>query len=267
MLAGSPLSPEQVLSFAEHGYVVVPGCLAACETAALAKEVETAIRDAAGSEFDRRHSGGLNGHYVPLTRPDALVSSSLPIDPRLLGAARQLLGPDVVPDYGMSILYFGESEWHQDHRWPLPTVKFATYFAPLDDRSGALRFQPPPRPVPKGAGPACGEPCATRPGDMLAFSGHAWHASFGGRDRWSWAVNFLQVPRTSDERDALAEMLTVQTFWSGFDWSHRGYPFYGSTWKQRVREREPRVWDAMTELGVFSAAELGARPPPRQGKR
>ena len=214
-----PLDETQLAFFGAFGYVVLPGLLSPAEVRRLRAEVERGVRTVAGDAFGDPVRTGLNGHFLPLTDPGSPTSAALPTDPRLVMAARQLLGEDVVPDFGMGILYFGETGWHTDHRWPVPTVKFATYFHRLTEARGALVFLPGftsplsrarihayrtsvHRANPDRANDAYllrlpGIAAPTRPGDVIALSGHVWHASFGGRNRWSWTITFARPPQSS----------------------------------------------------------------------
>jgi hypothetical protein len=53
-------------------------------------------------------------------------------------------------------------------------------------------------------------PCSaaeTRPGDVIAFNWHTWHASIGGRDRRQWTVSYGRDPATVKEAERLKEFI------------------------------------------------------------
>src|SRR6185437_7506099 len=115
------------------------------------------------------------------------------------------------------------------------SVKLATYFEDLEEPRGALVFLPgstsrqaraqvrqyrdavlrehPDRKRDPFFVRLPGVPAPTRPGDLVLISGHVWHASFGGRNRWSWTLSFTRAPATERQRAAFARMLRDLTFW------------------------------------------------------
>jgi Phytanoyl-CoA dioxygenase (PhyH) len=270
------LDEVQLAFYRAFGYVVLPGFFAPDEIRRLRAEVESGVRAVAGDTFGDPERAGLNGHYLPLTDAGSPFSASLPTSPRLLAAARQLLGQDVVPDYGMGILYFGETGWHTDHRWPLASVKFAAYFEELDESSGALTFLPAAtsrraralvteyrRAVHRDHPGRANDPylvrlpgaaAPTRPGDVVLISGHVWHASFGGRNRWSWTLSFTRAPETARQAVAFSRMLRDLTFWPRLEFSAAGYPFYTDYWHDLARHTRPELVRRMETLGMFEAA-------------
>jgi hypothetical protein len=199
------LNNDQIDYFRTFGFVALPDLLGVARAEALRAEVDAAIRDAYAATYDQRVTDGISGHYLPMTSQRTPLSVSLVCDdPALIDAAEQLLGSPVLPSVPEGILYFGEAGWHNDDGISVHGVKLATYFDPLTAANGALRFVPCSQH--SGALPAL---CAyrrahhedypavaveTRPGDVVAFELHTFHASFGGCDRLAWAIEYLAEP-------------------------------------------------------------------------
>jgi len=136
------LTTAQVDHFRVFGFTVLRGYLAD-RAAALCTEIDGAIRDAYAATYDERVIDGISGHYLPMTSRLTPVSASLVCDdPRLTGAAQQLLGGPVIPECPEGVLYFAEASWHADDGIGVCGVKFAVYFDELTAANGALRLVP-----------------------------------------------------------------------------------------------------------------------------
>jgi hypothetical protein len=205
------------------------------------------------------------------------VSASLACDdPRLIGAAGQLLGGPVIPECPEGVLYFAEAGWHTDDGTGVRGVKFAAYFGRLTAGNGALRLVPGShhpeqntrlaayeRRQPAAVGDAYrasipGYVAATMPGDVVAFDLHTWHASFGGRDRLAWTAVYQRYPETPAERDR-----TLRSFHDSFEQAFRGfdrgrYP----VWRDWLADAEayPRRAPVIDKMGQAGILDLpGAR--------
>ncbi len=231
------LSNDQILYFRTFGFVALPGLLGSDRAAALGAEVDAAIRDAYAATYDERVIDGISGHYLPMASALTPVSASLVCDdPMLIDAAGQLLGAGVLPSVPEGVLYFAEAGWHNDDGIGVRGVKFATYFDELDATKGALRFVPCSHREDgqrdlrayqrAGYGDFPGAAVPTRPGDVVAFDLHTFHASFGGRDRLAWTIEYLAAPEDDDAREKTLRWTT-----DAFEQEYRGFD----------RERYP-VW-------------------------
>jgi hypothetical protein len=234
------LTTGQVDYFRTFGFIVLRGYLAG-RVRALRAETDAAIRDAYTATYDERVFDGISGHYLPMASRLTPVSTSLVCDdPRLIDAAEQLLGGQVIPECPEGVLYFAEAGWHTDDGIGVRGVKFAAYFDQLGADTGALRLVPgshhPEQNTRLAAysrrrGPARGEADAaayqaafpgyvadTSPGDVIAFDLHTWHASFGGRDRLAWTAVYQRCPETESERDQ-----TLRSVHDSFEQAFRGF--------------------------------------------
>ena len=234
------LTTGQVDHFSTFGFTVLRGYLAD-RVSALRAEVDTAIRDAYAVTYDERVIDGISGHYLPMASRLTPVSASLVCDdPRLIGAAEQLLGGPVIPECPEGVLYFFEAGWHTDDGIGVRGVKFAAYFDELTAGTGALRLVPGSHHPEQNArlaaysrrrGPARSEAEAadcqasfpgfiadTSPGDVIAFDLHTWHASTGGRDRLAWTAVYQRCPETEPERDR-----TLRSVHDSFEQAFRGF--------------------------------------------
>ena len=133
------LTTGQVDHFLTFGFTVLRGYLAD-RVSALRAEVDAAVRDAYAATYDERVFDGISGHYLPMASRLTPVSASLVCDdPRLIGAAEQLLGGPVIPECPEGVLYFSEAGWHTDDGIGVRGLKFAAYFDELTAGTGALR--------------------------------------------------------------------------------------------------------------------------------
>lgn len=240
-------------------------------TAALRAEVDAAIRDAYAATYDERVIDGISGHYLPMASRLTPVSSGLVCDePVFIDTAQALLGGPVLPSLPEGVLYFAEAGWHNDDGIGVAGVKFAVYFDHLDATNGALRFVP----CSQHDGPRrlaaayqlsgyADWPAVTTvsvPGDVIAFDLHTFHASFGGRDRLAWAIEYLAEPTSVEEREKTLRWL-ADAFEQGFRGFDRDrYP----TWRDwladpRRQSRRRQMIERMRAAGVFDlpGAELG----------
>jgi len=234
------LTTGQTDHFSTFGFTVLRGYLAD-RVSTLRAEVDAAIRDAYAATYDERVFDGISGHYLPMASRLTPVSASLVCDdPRLIGAAEQLLGGPVIPECPEGVLYFSEAGWHTDDGIGVRGVKFAAYFDELTAGTGALRLVPGSHHPEQNArlaayscrrGPARSEAEAaayltsfpgyiadTSPGDVIAFDLHTWHASTGGRDRLAWTAVYQRCPETEPERDR-----TLRSVHDSFEQAFRGF--------------------------------------------
>jgi hypothetical protein len=207
------------------------------QTEALRAEVDAAIQDAYAATYDERVVDGISGHYLPMASRLTPVSASLVCDvPIFIDIAEALLSKTVLPSLPEGVLYFAEAGWHDDDGIGVKGVKFATYFQPLTAINGALRFVPCShhdegrRALRKYQVARYddfpGVVVESGPGDVVAFDLHTFHASFGGRDRLAWTVEYLEVP---GDEEATAKTRSWMN--DSFEQSFRGFD----------RERYP-VW-------------------------
>jgi hypothetical protein len=279
------LSTAQIDHFRTFGFVVLRDFLADC-TVPLHVEVDAALRDAYAATYDERVVDGISGHYLPMASRLTPVSLSLICDdPRFVDAAEALLDGPVIPECPEGVLYFDQAGWHDDDGIGVAGVKFATYFEVLDAATGALRFLPCSHhpgvgsqirafnqsraPAPSGPGDRAfsahlvafpGVVAATRPGDVVAFDLHTWHASVGGRDRLAWTIVYQRCPDTDQQRER-----TLRSMADSFEQAFRGfnrqrYPIWRD-WLADARShpKRLRLVESMRAAGVLDlpGADIG----------
>jgi hypothetical protein len=264
------LTTAQIEHFRTFGFVALAGFLSGT-TEAIRREVDAALRDAYANTYDLRVMDGISGHYLPMASALTPVSAGLVCDdPVLIDAAEQLLGTSVLPSVPEGVLYFAEADWHNDDGIGVRGVKLTTYFDPLDAAHGALRFLPCSH-HPDAQRSLCayqrsphekygGLAVETSPGDVIAFDLHTFHASFGGRDRLAWTIEYLAEPRDDDERDKSLRWLhdAFEQQYRGFD--RERYP----TWHDWLADaplhpRRAQIAERLRSLGVLDlpGAEIG----------
>jgi Phytanoyl-CoA dioxygenase (PhyH) len=273
------VTAHQVDHYRTFGFVVLHGYLEQRETAALGKELGDALRDAFGAHFFQRPTtGGIEGHYLPMmSRHRTPISLALVEDPRFLGAARRLLDAPVLPSYAEGVLLFGQAGFHYDDGTGSKGVKFVAYLEPLTAQTGALRLMPGSHHSDFAASltgwerrnPALdaeglrrqlgGIPChvaETRPGDVIAFDWHTWHASIGGTDRRQWTISYAKDPRTSEETRRLQDFFQSSVPKGDEPYDHAAYPCYDQHWlvADPAHPERANLTERMRELGMFEIA-------------
>jgi hypothetical protein len=206
------LSHEQIELFRTFGFLVLPGALDGRTLGALIEEVDAAIAAAGPRDAE---GGGITGHYIPAGDLEA----SADLVHRFQPLAEQLLDREAFPVAAHEILFFAEAWWHVDVGPDVPALKVAVYLDTLDARNGALRVIPATHLIPQGELGALHRmnphqvPChvvESKPGDVIAFDAHLWHAALNGRDRRQWAVEYFAFPE--DEREC-AELGRLEQEW------------------------------------------------------
>lgn len=253
-----PMSPADRTHFHTFGFVVLRR---AFDPGPLADELDAALREGRSVAFDVA-GGAIGARYVPMMASHTPVSLAL-LD-QLAAPAAALLGAPVLPSRAKGVLYHGAAGWHVDSDQDVASVGFAAYLEPLDASNGALRILPGSHRPELGAAVARlraehpdmalpGLPIATEPGDVIAFDEHLYHASWGGRDRRQWRVDYVADPidRTDVTEAALRAWYASQYApdWDG-GYDVDRYPSYGEFWRASGRPCLARL----EELGAHAAA-------------
>ena len=226
-VAGDMLTEEQIQHFHTFGFILLRGVLNPQELETISREYEIGL---AKVDQTPKAAGVREQRYWSNLRPDMPFISGLLEEARFARAAEQLYGPDVVGCDSNSNHYAGgQSPWHPDSQdRHLFGFKFAFYLQPLDGNSGALRALPGSHKSPyydhlydilwpngdsSGHGinvlDAPAFVCRTNPGDVIAFSFHVWHASWGGSpDRRMVSLQYQKSPKTPEEEESIRRHVT-----------------------------------------------------------
>jgi len=235
------LTARDAEAFALFGFVKIPGFFGPDELAVLAEEHRVGLTATAPlyhAPIGMR--GQINWSSM---RPRSPNLAKMLEDPRMLQAARTLLGEDAVGVMSNGNSFSGKfTEWHADTSIPdFRSVKFAAYLDPLGADNGALRVLPGSHRdpwhealLPIGMKTSLKEPgnpkavetpvypvpeipayvCDTEPGDLLAFDLRLWHASWNGApNRGMLSFTYFDTPKTPAERDgwiAMAKQLNKE---------------------------------------------------------
>ena len=273
------VTDQQLDHYRTFGFVVLRGYLDQRETAALGQELDGALRDAFGAHFHQRPTtGGIEGHHLPImSRHRTPTSLALVEDARFINAARRLLDAPVLPTYAEGVLLFDQAGFHYDDGTGSTGVKFAAYLEPLTAQTGALRLMPGSHHPDFAASlqgwerrnPALdaeglrrqisGIPChvaETRPGDVIAFDWHTWHASIYGTDRRQWTISYAKDPRTTEETRRLQDFFRSAVPEGDEPYDHAAYPCYDEHWlvADPAHPERANLTDRMRELGMFEIA-------------
>jgi hypothetical protein len=258
------MTPADLAHFHTFGFIVLRG---AFDPGPLAAELDRALRDGASVRFDVA-GGAIGARYVPMMAA-AHTPVSLALLDQLAAPGAALLGGPVLPTRAKGVLYHGAAGWHVDSTHPVASVGFAAYLEPLDASNGALRVLPGSHLPELGAAVARfhatipdatlpGHPIPTAPGDVIAFDEHLFHASWGGRDRRQWRVDYVADPaHPTDVTEAALRAYYAGQFdpeWDGgYDLDQ--YPTYGESWRNSGRPCLARL----EQLGAHAAAAAEER--------
>jgi len=209
------LTPEQKRFFETFGYLVFRQALSAREVAEISAQFDDLMAEARNGEPFGRKERQVVMEYIE-KRP---ALTRLLEDDRVFAVMEDLLGPGFVWLPSDGNVYVGNTDWHPDRREILPcytVIKMAMYLDPVRKDSGCLRvvpgshreplhsdllplFQhratPPAHPFGVTSERLPAVPLESDPGDVVLFSQHLWHASFGGSDhRRMFTLNFTTKP-------------------------------------------------------------------------
>ena len=202
------LAEEQIEHFRTFGFLALLGALDGVTLGELIEELDAAIVAAGPRDTE---GGGVTGHYIPAGDRQA----SAELVERFQPLAEQLLGREAFPVAAHEILFFAEAWWHVDVGPAVPALKVAAYLETLDARNGALRVLPGTHLSPQAELGALHRmnphhvPCyviESKPGDVIVFHAHLWHAALNGRDRRQWSVEYFAFPENERERSELKRL-------------------------------------------------------------
>ena len=257
-------------TFRTFGFVVLRG---AFDPGPLSNEMDRCFADGLRASFEAAVGGGvLGGAYLPMMSERTPVSLSLL--ERFVEPAADLLGSPVLPVRAKGVRYFASANWHHDSDQDVASVGFVAYLDRLDADNGALRLIPGSHRHDFGRGlhelisgrslllddaqfeawsaslPGC--PVPTDPGDVIAFDEHLYHASFGGRNRRQWRVDYVKDPVGADEEAKVRSFFSrlYQPDWDG-GYDVDRYPSYGAHLMASGRPWVRRL----AELGACEAAD------------
>ncbi|MES2643165.1 MAG: phytanoyl-CoA dioxygenase family protein [Myxococcota bacterium] len=261
------MTPADRAHFHTFGFVVLRG---AFDPGPLSAELDRALRDGVSVRFDVA-GGAIGARYVPMMA-EAHTPVSLSLLDQLAAPAAALLGAPVLPSRAKGVLYHGAAGWHVDSAQDVASVGLAAYLEPLDASNGALRVVPGSHRPELGAAVARfladhpdatlpGLPIPTEPGDIIAFDEHLYHASWGGRDRRQWRIDYVADPvdRTDVTEAALRAWYEGQYApdWDG-GYDVDRYPSYGEVWRASGRPCLARL-EALGAHAAAAAEEAYAR--------
>lgn len=226
----SVLTGSQIEHFKTFGFLIRRKLFSAEEMESINKEYEIGMINTIN--HNKKETGERGQFNWSNLSPKTSYLSSLIEDPRIVGAAEELLGEDA---FGISTncnLFNGNrTEWHPDlEDYHFKGAKFILYSPAIDGNSGALRVIPGSHNTElskqlhniglKGSSNATDSPylkrsgleindipafvCKSEPGDMITFNSLLWHASWAGKKgRRMVSFNFCAYPKTPEEKKAI----------------------------------------------------------------
>jgi hypothetical protein len=227
----------------------------------LSAEMDRVLTDAFSSLVPVSRYEGIHFEYVPMMTANTPESLSL-LD-RTTVVAEQLLSGTVIPTRAKAVRYFGSTPWHVDSVQPLASIGFMAYMEPLGAENGALRVLPGSHLPERGnavramGGTGMGaielpsKILPTKPGDMIVFDEHLFHASHGGAARRQWRIDYLRNPVDAETRNStVAYFSNIYAPNWGVGYDVVRYPSYGPDWRASAR---PCV-EWLETLGVYELA-------------
>ena len=230
------LTEQQVEHFNTFGFILLRSVFDADDLKQINEEYDYGLKVTRGKNTKPRGARGqMNWSNFS---PETPYLEKLPEDPRICGAAEQLLGKGAVALFSTANHFSGDrTPWHPDTDVPhWYSAKFHLYLQPLDTNSGALRVIPGSHLSPfneelhriglmgSNEGPESDDSylsrsglglneipayaCKSEPGDVVIFQGKLWHATWGGsKDRRAVGCSFHKNPETTEEEKATQKML------------------------------------------------------------
>ena len=228
----SVLTDSQVEHFKTFGFLMRRKLFSAEEMGKINAEYEIGLANT--MSHNKKESGERGQFNWSNMSPRISYIASLMEDPRIYGAAEQLLGEDAFGNSTNCNLFNGDrTEWHPD----LDTnhfkgAKFLLYSPAIDGNSGALRVIPGSHKAEfseqlhriglKGSNIDTNSSylkrsglgikdipayvCKSEPGDMITFDSRLWHASWAGlKGRRMISFNFCAYPETTEEKEAMKQ--------------------------------------------------------------
>lgn len=241
------LTQEQFDQFHTFGFTVLRNHFNPEEVTRIRGELSGCMETA----FQHAPFDGTRRHWLPMMGDCSPFMASLLEDPRFFDAAEQLLGAPALGWLVDANRYVGNTGWHPDASTDpavgeVPGVKFVFYLDPVGADTGALRVVPGSHRAPlhdqvKEYVSAWGVedlsrvpafPCASEPGDVIAFDFPIWHASIGGsRDRSMCTATYFQAPQAEPQAEWIRNYLDVLQNSVAGHWSDRaGHPFFDPSW-------------------------------------
>jgi len=229
----------------------------------IALEIDHVMQQGRKSSFELSPSAQIHFQYVPLMT--AQTPASLALLDRTEKIAATLLDGAVLPTRAKGVRYSGNTAWHTDSDLPIASLGIVAYLESLGAESGALRVLPGSHRAEFAAAlrslgiagkPAETQPSyaiLTKPGDIIVFDEHLFHASFGGGTRRQWRVDYIADP-ANGEAEEQAKVYFRELYRADWDGGYDvdRYPSYGPDWRNSERASVARL----EALGVY---ELAAR--------
>lgn len=219
----------------------------------------------------------ISGHYIPAT--GERTPASLALLQRYAPMVERLAWAPMIPAITQHTLLFDMAGWHTDTSHAVPSVKVVCYLESLDEHNGALRVLPGSHRLDERVltdllhGPAFRDEEArareatqqvpayvitSRPGDVIVFDEHLWHASIGGRNRLQWSTCYVLDPVTIEEEQAVKAYLASQfSADTQLDYDPTHYPYYG----ERFLASYPHWAIQLERLGARAAAAVEQHQP------
>lgn len=216
------LTGEQHAFFQTFGYLVLPVEAFGDVVDELWAEGERALADAFGGQ----ETGTV---FVPVMADSTPCSVRLLHDERLLQPTRRLLGTEPVVKPAKVARFAGPTGWHRDCHGEPPGLKAVCYLGPagaepvpldlvpashrgmvgtfIEDLLGQATPLDDPAVDRLGRGGVPTYRLWVRPGQLLIFDIHVWHANHSHEQRLQWSVTYLAAPRDAGSVGRVAQYL------------------------------------------------------------
>ncbi len=226
------LTEQQVRYFETYGYLGLPGFMAD-RADEITHAFEGVWRTRGGGHSGHAHDGKRRSCIVPFI-DQCEVLSALIDDPRILGAAKSLLGDDFNYMSSDGNYYAGDTPWHSDGWHPkMRHIKMAFYLDPLTRDTGCLRVIPGSHHTQDAYARTLHEQIGkcqelwglhgrdvpavaleTHPGDLLIFNHNTKHAAFGGSGwRRMFTINLCERYAEDNLQDLWNYIGGMARFW------------------------------------------------------
>ena len=248
------LSTEQKAHYQTFGFVALRRLFTPEEMSVIKLEADEIFEeDRAGQPAGEETQG-----VAPFFERRPFMSTQVD-DDRIHDIGVDLCGPDFILEVTEGNLHFGDTPWHAatEDEDPETHPKIAFYPEAVTRETGCLRVVPgshrrgtpdllaplrdgnrDPEFRPFGMAPSeiPSYPFESQPGDVIVFTEHLLHASFGGHDgRHQHAVSFMPNPKTD------AEVAGMRRLYEVYKYGLRPAESYVNSDRPRIRRMVSRL--------------------------
>ena len=249
------LTPGQVAHFRTFGFLVLRQLFTPDEVATMKRESDEIFDEVRGG---KPFTGEAWEPVQPFFERRPFLST-VAADDCIYNIGVDLVGPDFILEGTEGNLHVGDTPWHADTTGidPVTRPKITFYTEPVTRESGCLRVVPGShvmgspdllaplrdrnddsdfRPFGLAGSEVPCFPIESQPGDVVVFTEHTLHASFGGKPgRHQHAMSFMADPKTDHE------LAYIHNLYASYNYALHPAESYVNSERPRLRRMVSRL--------------------------